>query len=142
MKLKHDVRVLEMCTNDIRETTSKRGKFYLFDGSGIKNWEHDNLAPNTRYVILCVPIEDGMRLAVDGDNDPRLGNLKCLKRSDGYHVKSKGLGWTGHGLLSAGDICITPIKSERDTKREALQAKLEEAEATIAAVRDELGALA
>jgi len=131
MKLKHDVRVLEMITDSRRETISCKDEPFLANCDTL--WERNNLAPNTRYAVLLVPIPDGHRLAGASEKpqsalnsirgDMRVGKTNMHFPSSGQNI----------GLVDA--IGIVSIKSERDVKHEALQAQLKEAEALVAEVR-------
>jgi len=132
MKLKHDVRVLEMltCSNGM----TRQGDDGSFPAlANTKNWQSNNLAPDTRYAVLMVPIPDGHRLAVDGERGRYLSRIGDYSR-----VAKEDMEWaeTDSG---ASSIIIAPIKSERDIKREAVEARIEAAEAELKKARVELG---
>lgn len=134
MKLKHDVRVLEMETNEEGITKKRTGGFRI-DGPGIYQWEQNNLDPKTRYAVLMVPIPDGHRLAVDGEAGG------CLVSNSAYRevVRTDTANWSSFETSTEGSIRIVPIKSERDVKREAVEARIEAAEAELKKARVELG---
>ena len=141
-KQEDEMKVLEMVTRDdeITRRNEKNGKPmpYLDNTYG---WQRKNLSPNTRYACCMIPIPECFRLATEEDVDASAVNMtecKCFTSKE----DSQG-GWRDRekGRYYDDIVYIVPIKSAKDTKIEALQARLKDAEAEVAKVRSELGAV-
>ncbi len=130
--------VLEMMTEESGITIpyNDSGK-RIPDICGTKHWQRDNLTPNTRYACCMIPIPEGYRLATEDDR-------KGAKPAGYSHRSNVTNCWLdgrsiGGKQWDADKLYAVPIKSAKDTKIEALQARLKDAEAEVAKVRGELG---
>ena len=129
------MKVLEMITRDdeITRRDEKDGKPmpYLENTYG---WQRKNLSPNTRYACCMIPIPEGYRLITQEEQEG-------ISTANKYLLWNYGKPTWKDGRINVpwGDSPnIVPIKTEKDTKIEALQARLKDAEAVVAKVRDDL----
>jgi hypothetical protein len=135
MKLKHDVRVLEMMTNHYSQTDCRLSEAYISDGNN--EWERDNLSPDTRYAVLMVPIPDGYKLS----HKPEDGALTLDREVHRSRFDTVQAVWcSGNGMMD-NSIYIVPTKSERDKRRYAVEARIKAAEAELKKAREELSSI-
>lgn len=138
-RMKHDVRVLEMVTD--KSGVTEYGDCDARLNIGAIEWERDNLAPNTRYAVLMVPIPDGERLAKVGDMVASTLKFKHTQPAtneaswDVSIIEGDPLGVVNTGIYT------TPIKTERDEKREAIEAEIAAAQERLDAAQKQLETL-
>lgn len=93
------------------------------------------LEPDKRYAIMAFELTEGYRLATEED---RKGDIPTGAK----YLRGLGGGWSGVAFegccFSKDRIYAVPIQTAKDKKREAVNARIKEAEAMLAAARKEL----
>ncbi len=133
--------VIEMRTNKLGVTARNIGGSCLV---GCTAWEANNLLPDTRYACCMIPIPEGYRLATEEDKkhgNPKPEGFLYMDEQTRFGEWSEPHRKVTSPTWFTRSIYAVPIKTEKDTKIEALQARLKDAEAEVAKVRSELGAV-